>query len=61
MLDRGLTFGQLVNALANLGPDAPALELPPITDTPVTRPLGVQLFQVTGTDKFTQEFRSRRW
>ena len=53
----GVTFAQLVNLLANLGPDAILLELPPITDTPITRPLGVQLFQTTGTNKFTQEFR----
>ena len=54
----GLTFAQLVNALANLGPAAPGvLGLPAITDTPITRPLGVELFQTTGTNKFTQEFR----
>jgi outer membrane receptor protein involved in Fe transport len=54
----GLSFSQLVNALANLGPAAPdMLGLPAITDTPITRPLGVELFQTTGTKKFTQEFR----
>jgi outer membrane receptor protein involved in Fe transport len=54
----GLTFAQLVNALAALGPAAPlVLGLPAITDSPVTRPLGVELFQTTGTNKFTQEFR----
>jgi len=54
----GLTFAQLINALANLGPAAPGvLGLPAITDTPITRPLGVELFQTTGTNKFTQEFR----
>ena len=56
----GLGFAQLVNALANLGTDVGLLGLPPnfiITDTPVTRPLGVELFQTTGTNKFTQEFR----
>ncbi len=54
----GLGFGQLVNALANLGPAAPdVLGLPAITATPIFRPLGVELFQTTGTKKFTQEFR----
>jgi iron complex outermembrane recepter protein len=56
----GLGFAQLVNALANLGTDVGLLGLPPnfiITNTPVTRPLGVELFQTTGTNKFTQEFR----
>ena len=28
-----------------------------ITDEPLARPVGVQLFQTTATDKFTQEFR----
>lgn len=49
-----------INLLANFGPDVPLLGLPPefiIADPAVTRPLGVQLFQTTGTDKFTQEFR----
>jgi outer membrane receptor protein involved in Fe transport len=54
----GIGFAQLVNALANLGPAAPAvLGLPAITDTPITRPLGVELFQTTATNKFTQELR----
>src|SRR4029079_9582084 len=54
----GLGFAQLVNALANLGAAAPdVIGLPAITDTPITRPLGVELFQTTGTNKFTQEFR----
>ncbi|HEV8406766.1 MAG TPA: TonB-dependent receptor plug domain-containing protein, partial [Sphingomicrobium sp.] len=54
----GISFAQLINALANLGPAAPVvLGLPAITETPITRPLGVQLFQTTGTNKFTQEFR----
>jgi iron complex outermembrane recepter protein len=54
----GVTFAQLVNLLANLGSAAPdVIGLPAITDTPVTRPLGVELFQATGTKKFTQEVR----
>ena len=54
----GLGFAQLVNALANLGSAAAdVVGLPAITDTPITRPLGVELFQTTGTNKFTQEFR----
>ena len=54
----GLGFAQLVNALANLGSAAPdVIGLPAITDTPITRPLGVELFQTTGTNKFTQELR----
>ena len=46
-----------VNLLAGLGPDAAALGLPVIADPAVRRPLGVEQFQETGTDKFTQEFR----
>jgi len=34
-----------------------AIGNPLVVDAPVTRPLGLQLFQTTGTDKFTQEFR----
>jgi len=30
---------------------------PLVVDAPVTRPLGLELFQQTATDKFTQEFR----
>ena len=50
---------RLDHALANLGPSAPLLGFPVITTTgqPVIRPLGVQVFQATGTKKFTQEFR----
>jgi outer membrane receptor protein involved in Fe transport len=46
------TFGlaPTVNILANLG-------FITTTGTPVMRPLGVQLFQTTSTNKFTQEFR----
>jgi iron complex outermembrane receptor protein len=53
------TFGlaQTVNLLAELGPAGAALGLPVIANVPVFRPLGVQLFQTTGTKKFTQEFR----
>jgi iron complex outermembrane recepter protein len=50
----------LINLLANLGPDVGVIGLPPsfiIADPAVTRPLGVQLFQKTATDKFTQEVR----
>jgi outer membrane receptor protein involved in Fe transport len=56
----GFNFAQLVNLLANLGPNVDLIGLPPsfiIADTPVTRPLGVELFQETSTNKFTQEFR----
>lgn len=54
----GLPFAALVNAIANLGAAAPdLLGLPALTDTPITRPLGVELFQTTGTKKFTQEVR----
>jgi iron complex outermembrane receptor protein len=55
--DATYLLGGLVNALANLGPDAVLLGLPPITSAPVTRPLGLELFQATGTNKFTQELR----
>jgi outer membrane receptor protein involved in Fe transport len=53
-------LGQLVNLLANLGPNVGLIGLPPnfiITPVPVFRPLGVELFQTTGTKKFTQELR----
>jgi len=54
----GVSFAQLVNLLANLGPAAPiVIGLPAITDTVITRPLGVELFQTTATNKFTQELR----
>ena len=46
-----------VNLVANLGPLAPALGVPVIADPAVFDPLGVQLFQETATDKFTQELR----
>ncbi len=58
--DFTFTLGGLINLLANLGPNVDLAGLPPnfiIADPAVTRPLGVQLFQVTATDKFTQEFR----
>jgi iron complex outermembrane receptor protein len=50
-------LGQTINLLAELGPSAADIGLPVIAQTPVTRPLGVQLFQTTSTNKFTQEFR----
>ena len=58
-VDDTFPLAGLINALANLGPSAPLLGFPVITTTgqPVTRPLGVQVFQATGTKKFTQEFR----
>lgn len=58
-VDDTFPLAGLINALANLGPLAPLLGFPVITTTgePVTRPLGVQVFQETATDKFTQEFR----
>ena len=34
-----------------------AIGNPLVVDAPVTRPLGLELFQETSTDKFTQEFR----
>ncbi len=43
-------LGQTINILANLG-------FITTSGLPVMRPLGVQLFQTTSTDKFTQEFR----
>jgi outer membrane receptor protein involved in Fe transport len=43
-------LGPTVDFLASLG-------LITTTGEPVTRPLGVQVFQTTGTNKFTQEFR----
>lgn len=58
--DETFLLGGLVNLLANLGPDVGLIGLPPsfiIANTPVTRPLGVQLFQTTSTNKFSQEFR----
>jgi iron complex outermembrane receptor protein len=58
--DATFLLGGLVNLLANLGPDVGVIGLPPsfiIADTPVTRPLGVELFQATATNKFTQELR----
>jgi outer membrane receptor protein involved in Fe transport len=57
--DDTFALGQTINLLANLGPLAPSLGLPDITTThqPVTRPLGLQAFQTTSTNKFTQEFR----
>jgi iron complex outermembrane receptor protein len=43
----------LINLLASLGPASPIV----IAQTPITRPLGLQVFQTTSTNKFTQEFR----
>jgi iron complex outermembrane recepter protein len=48
--DDTFALGQLINLLANLGAIT-------TTGAPVTRPLGLQLFQTTSTNKFTQEFR----
>ena len=47
--DATFLLGQTINLLANLGIA--------IVTEPVTRPLGVMLFQETATDKFTQEVR----
>lgn len=55
--DFTLALAQTVNLVANLGPLAPLLGIPTIADPAVFRPLGVQLFQTTSTDKFTQEVR----
>ncbi len=54
--DFTFAFGPLVNFLA-ANPDIAGLVGLQITDEPVNRPLGIQLFQTTGTDKFTQELR----
>lgn len=48
--DDTFALGQTINLLANLG-------LITTTGQPVTRPLGLQLFQTTSTNKFTQEVR----
>lgn len=48
--DETFALGQTINYLAKLGAIT-------TTGAPVTRPLGVQLFQTTSTNKFTQEFR----
>jgi iron complex outermembrane receptor protein len=56
--DATFLLGGLVNLLATLGPDVDLIGLPPnyiIANPAVTRPLGVELFQKTATDKFTQE------
>ncbi|HYX46900.1 MAG TPA: TonB-dependent receptor plug domain-containing protein, partial [Sphingomicrobium sp.] len=50
-------LGPTVNLIASLGPLAALFGIPVLADPAVTRPLGVQLFQTTGTNKFTQEFR----
>lgn len=55
--DDTFALGAVVNLIADLGPAAPALGLPVLAQTPITRPLGLQLFQTTSTNKFTQEFR----
>lgn len=55
--DFTFALAQTVNLVANLGPLAPLLGIPTIADPAVFRPLGVQLFQSTSTDKFTQEVR----
>jgi outer membrane receptor protein involved in Fe transport len=48
--DDTFALGQTINELAKLG-------LITTTGAPVTSPLGLQLFQTTSTNKFTQEFR----
>lgn len=55
--DGTFLLGQTVNLLAGLGPEAALLGLPVIADPAVRSPLGVEQFQETATDKFTQEFR----
>jgi outer membrane receptor protein involved in Fe transport len=55
--DDTFALGGTVNLIATLGPLAALFGIPVLADPAVTRPLGVQLFQTTGTDKFTQEFR----
>jgi outer membrane receptor protein involved in Fe transport len=47
--DASMLLAPTINLLAQLGLS--------IVDAPVTRPLGVMLFQATSTDKFTQEVR----
>ena len=54
--DFNFAFAPLVNFLA-ANPDIAALAGLQITDAPLGHPVGVQLFQTTATDKFTQEFR----
>ena len=49
-IDDSFPLAQTINFLAALGAIT-------TTGLPVTRPLGVQVFQQTSTDKFTQEFR----
>jgi len=49
-VDDSFPLAGTINLLAGLG-------LITTTGLPVTRPLGVQVFQQTATDKFTQEFR----
>lgn len=49
-IDDTFALGGLINTLANLG-------LITTTGQPVLRPLGLQGFQTTSTNKFTQEFR----
>jgi iron complex outermembrane receptor protein len=48
--DDTFALGPTVNFLASIGAIT-------TTGLPVTRPLGLQLFQTTSTNKFTQEFR----
>ena len=55
--DDTFALAQTVNLLAELGPAAAQIGLPVIAQAPIFRPLGVQVFQATGTKKFTQEFR----
>lgn len=55
--DFTFAFGPLVNFLAADPATSEAILGVAITDVPVTRPLGVQLYQTTSTDKFTQELR----
>ena len=55
--DDTFALGAVVNLIADLGPAAGLFGLPVLAQTPITRPLGLQLFQTTGTKKFTQELR----
>jgi iron complex outermembrane recepter protein len=55
--DDTFALGGIINLLADLGPAAAGFGFPVIAQVPVTRPLGLQLFQTTGTKKFTQEVR----
>jgi len=56
-IDDSFALAPTINFLTTLGPLAAQFGLPVLADPAVTRPLGVQVFQSTGTKKFTQEFR----